>query len=177
MATTETQEKAESIENQDNDDREERSEKTIRNHVIASIGVGLVPIPLVDLVALSGVQTNMVRRLAKTYDIPFSQDLAKTLIASLVGGGIPVTFSRTFASLLKGVPVIGLTTGVLAMPILAGATTYALGKVFVQHFASGGTFLTFEPEKVRNYYREMFEKGKEVTSNLKKGQEKTQSAS
>jgi len=38
------------------------------------------------------------------------------------------------------------------MPIVAGAATYAIGKVFVRHFASGGTFLTFNPEKVKDYY-------------------------
>ena len=37
------------------------------------------------------------------------------------------------------------------MPVIAGAA-YAVGKVFIQHFASGGTFLTFDPEKVRAHY-------------------------
>ena len=46
------------------------------------------------------------------------------------------------------------------MPALAGASTYAVGKVFVQHFESGGTFLNFDPEDVRDYYAEQFEKGK-----------------
>ncbi|MCP4106117.1 MAG: hypothetical protein GY749_11350 [Desulfobacteraceae bacterium] len=48
------------------------------------------------------------------------------------------------------------------MPVAASASTYALGKIFIQHFASGGTFLTFDPEKVKAYYAEMFEDGKKV---------------
>lgn len=127
------------------------SESTIRNHVIGSMGVGLIPIPVVDLVALTGIQLNMLRKLAKAYDVPFSQDKVKNILASLIGGGIPVTFSGAFTSLMKAVPIIGQTTGVLAMPILAGATTYAVGKVFTQHFASGGTFLNFDPETVKDH--------------------------
>ena len=76
-------------------------------------------------------------------------------------------------SLMKGVPLIGLTVGALAMPVLAGATTYAVGKVFVQHFASGGTFLNFNPDEVREYYYEMFKEGQEVAAKLKKGKAKS----
>jgi|SaaInl7_200m_RNA_FD_contig_31_1790125_length_652_multi_7_in_0_out_0_1 uncharacterized protein (DUF697 family) len=150
-----------------------RAEIIIRNHIIGSLGVGLIPLPLVDMVALTGVQLNMLRRLAKVYEVPFSRDLAKSIIASLIGGGIPVTFTRTLMSLMKGVPLIGLTVGALAMPILSGATTYAVGKVFVQHFASGGTFLNFNPEEVREYFNKMFKEGQEVVAKLKKGKAKS----
>jgi len=53
------------------------------------------------------------------------------------------------------------------MPITAGAVTYAVGKVFHQHFASGGTFLSFDPDKVRDYYAEMLREGKTVAANMK----------
>jgi len=43
--------------------------KIVRNHVLGSMGVGLIPMPLVDLAALTGVQLNMLRRLAKEYGI------------------------------------------------------------------------------------------------------------
>jgi hypothetical protein len=39
-----------------------------------------------------------------------------------------------------------------------------MGKVFIQHFESGGTFLTFDPQQVRDYYAQQFEKGKEEVS-------------
>ncbi len=54
------------------------------------------------------------------------------------------------------------------MPILCGAATYATGKVFIQHFASGGTFLTFDPAKVKAHYAQMFEEGKKVSSKIRK---------
>ena len=42
--------------------------------------------------------------------------------------------------------------------------TYAAGRVFHQHFASGGTFLTFDPDKVREYYAQMLEEGKTIAT-------------
>jgi uncharacterized protein (DUF697 family) len=66
------------------------------------------------------------------------------------------------------IPVAGQVIGFVTMPITAGATTFAVGKVFNQHFASGGTFLTFDSEKVRGYYNSMFEKGKNVAAEMKK---------
>ena len=152
----------------------EGSDNTIRNHVLGSMGVGLIPVPVVDLVALTGIQLNMLRKLAKAYDVPFTKDKVKNMIASLIGGGLPVTFSSAFASLIKSVPIIGQTTGALAMPILAGATTYAVGKVFTQHFASGGTFLNFDPDEVKDYYYEMFKEGQDKASKMKKGEEKAE---
>ncbi len=143
------------------------TEKTLMHHVVGAMGVGLIPIPVVDLVALTGIQLNMLRKLAKAYDIPFSKDKGKNIIGSLIGGGLPLPLATTFYSLVKSVPILGQTTGVLAMPLLAGATTYAVGKVFNQHFATGGNFINFDPDKVRDYYEEMFKEGQKVAAELK----------
>ena len=34
----------------------------IKHHVWGSLGIGLIPIPVVDFVALSGLQLNMLRK-------------------------------------------------------------------------------------------------------------------
>ncbi len=150
----------------------EELNRVIRQHVWGALGVGLIPVPIVDLVALTGVQLNLLRKLAQKYRIPFRKDAAKNVLSSLVGSGLPVVIAPSVAaSIVKFIPIFGETAGVVTMPVLAGAATYALGKVFTQHFASGGTFLTFDPEKVRGYYAEMFEEGKKVASNVKKERE------
>ncbi len=89
--------------------KKEEGEKIIRSHVLGAMGVGLIPIPLVDVIALTGVHLNMLRKLAKLYAIPFSKDSGKNLIASLLGGTIPVSVSGTLASLVKAIPIIGQT--------------------------------------------------------------------
>lgn len=148
-------------------------DQMIRQHIYAAIGVSLVPIPLVDLVGLTGVQLNLLRVLAKKYDIPFLKDTVKQILSVLVGSATPVAVGVPLAaSLAKFIPFLGETVAVITMPVVAGASTYAIGKVFIQHFASGGTFLTFNPEKVKAYYAEMFEEGEKVAVEVKKDKDK-----
>jgi uncharacterized protein (DUF697 family) len=68
------------------------------------------------------------------------------------------------------IPVVGQTAGGMTMLATGGACTYALGKVFVQHFESGGTFLDFDPEKVKAYFAEKFKEGKKFASEKTAGQ-------
>jgi len=145
----------------------EQISKLIRHHVYGSMAVGLVPIPMVDFLGIAGIQLNMVRKMAEYYDIPFSKDMTKNLIISLIGGAIPASAAYPVASSIKFIPLIGQTLGAVSMPVIAGASTYAVGKVFYRHFASGGTFLTFDPEKARAYYEEMFQKGKTIVKGMK----------
>jgi uncharacterized protein (DUF697 family) len=147
-------------------DLEKKADEIIRKHVYASIATGFVPIPIVDLLVFTGVQVDMLRRLAEVYGVPFKKDLVKGSIGALVGGIAPVTLSSTVASLLKIVPVIGYTTSAVSLSITGAATTYALGKVFVQHFASGGTFLDFNPEKVRTFFAAKVKEGEGVAANM-----------
>jgi uncharacterized protein (DUF697 family) len=145
----------------------EQVSKLIRHHVYGSMALGLVPIPMVDFLGITGIQINMVRKMANFYDIPFSKDMTKNMIISLIGGAIPSSAAYPFASSIKFVPIIGQSLGAVSMPIIAGASTYAVGKVFYRHFASGGTFLTFDPEKAKAYYEEMFQKGKNIVKGMK----------
>jgi uncharacterized protein (DUF697 family) len=140
-------------------DESHRSEKTIKKYMYWSMGAGLIPMPAIDVAAVLAIQLRMVAVLARQYGQEFSRDSGKAFIASLVGGTAPTAASVPVASLIKRIPVIGQTAGVLAMPALAGASTYAVGKVFVQHFESGGTFLTFDPDKVRSHYEAHLETG------------------
>jgi uncharacterized protein (DUF697 family) len=146
--------------------QEDLSDRVVRNHMITSMAVGLVPVPLLDLVGITGVQLNMLRKLAAVYEVPFLDHRVKTILASLIGGGSSLPIAATLFSLVKAVPIVGTSIGAVSMPITAGATTYAVGKVFQQHFASGGTFLTFNPDKVKEYYAHMLKKGKEVAGSV-----------
>jgi uncharacterized protein (DUF697 family) len=101
----------------------------------------------------------MLHKLSSLYDVKFTKSLARNAAAALVGGGIPFLSAATVASALKAVPLLGPYIAVLAQPALGGAVGFAIGKVFIQHFESGGTFLTFDPNKVRAYYNEMLSEG------------------
>ncbi len=146
----------------------EELDKILRNHMYSAFGVGLIPLPLVDLLAVTGIQLNMVRKLAKAYDFPFSKEKIKNIISSLVGGAVPASVGPSVASLAKVVPIVGYSLGAVSMSVLSAASTYAIGKVFIRHFDSGGGFLTLNTDKVKEYYNEMFKKGKKVASDIEK---------
>lgn len=146
----------------------EDAEDIIRKHCYAAAGVGLIPIPWVDFIGLTAIQIRMLQLLSESYKIEFSEDKGKAIIGALVSGFLPVAIAAPVASFIKAIPLIGQTTGAITMSILGGATTYAIGRVFNQHFATGGTFLDLDPAKVRAYFKEQFEIGKKVTEEAKK---------
>jgi uncharacterized protein (DUF697 family) len=113
-------------------------------------------VPLLDIAAVGGVQLQMLRRLSEIYGVPFSENLGKSIIASLAGAVIPASTATTTAmgvgSMIKSVPG-GQMVGALTMPVFSAAATYVIGKVFVQHFASGGTLLDFNPPDYREFIK------------------------
>jgi uncharacterized protein (DUF697 family) len=147
--------------------RTERLESLAKNHILASMGVGLIPFPLVDMVALFGIQLDLVKKLSNEYDVPFKQEIGKSIVSSLVGGFLPASLGSAFARLIKFIPIVGQSIGAVTLPVFSGAATYAIHKVFVQHFESGGTFLDLDPEKVKTYFAEQFARGKRIVTGLK----------
>lgn len=140
--------------------KENGANAIVSKYVKWSFGAGLIPLPGLDLAALAGVQLKLVAALAKHYDIKFIEHQGKAAISALLGVVVPNSLATPLGSALKAVPVVGQTLGMVAMPSLAAASTYALGRVFIQHFASGGTFLDFNPEEVRAHYAKDFEDAK-----------------
>ena len=143
------------------------ADKLVHRYILWSLGAGLIPFPWLDLGALAGVQLKMLHRLAGHYEVKFSENRAKSIIAVLVGTITADSLRRgAFTSFVKSVPVLGII-GAISMPIYAGAITYALGKVFIQHFESGGTFLDFDPKKVKDSFAKLYEEGKLAASKPK----------
>ncbi len=148
--------------------RNVRLEKMARNHILASSGVGLVPIPFVDIVGVIGVQLDLIKKLSIEYGVPFDKDRGKSILAALLGSVFPAVMGGIGASLLKCIPIIGQTAGAVTSPVLYGASTYAVYKVFVQHYEAGGTILDLDPAKVKKYFSEQFLAGKNVAADLQK---------
>lgn len=148
--------------------REETAHHIIKKNMWWSGGLGLIPLPVVDLAAVTVVQLKMLNELCHLYNVPFRKDLGKNLLGALVGGMIPAYNSFGVATLVKLVPVVGPIAGAVTMPALSGASTYAIGKVFVQHFESGGTLLTFNAQKMKEYFQDQFKEGERLTADQKK---------
>ena len=133
------------MDTRNSEERNAKSEKIIRNHIIWSMGAGLIPIPIADLFAVSAVQLDMIRQLCKQYDIDFKETEGKAIITALAGSGM----ARVGAGAVKVIPGVGSLLGGVTMSVLSGASTYALGQVFKRHFQTGGTFLDFDVDRLR----------------------------
>lgn len=141
--------------------RDELASQLVDRFSLWSGAAGLLP-PIFDMAAVGGVQLQMLRRLSEIYGVPFSANRGKSIIASLAGAIIPASTATTtlmsVGSIVKAVPGIGMAVGALTMPAFSAGVTYVIGKVFIQHFASGGTLLDFNPPDYREFIKEQKEK-------------------
>lgn len=139
-------------------DRKKRAQDLIKYHSYASGAFGLIPVPGADVAAVSAAQLNLVHKLAKLYEVEFAQERTRAIVGALLGGVMPGALSSSvLGSAVKAVPFIGTALGVAVMPALSLAATQALGRVFAQHFETGGTLLDFDIETMREYFRKEFE--------------------
>lgn len=140
-----------------------KADIVITRHVALAAGAGLIPLPVADFAAITGVQLSMVALICEVYGQPFSKEAAKGIIASLIGGAIGAqTSSLVIGSKLKFVPVVGTVVSWLVTPAASAAATYGIGKVFVRHLESGGSLLTFDPKKMKEYMEKAVAEGKKL---------------
>jgi uncharacterized protein (DUF697 family) len=134
-------------------EREIGAMQVVNKYALFAGGAGLVPIPLFDIAAIAAVQVRMLSRLAANYDVPLSRERGKAAVTALLGSVVPTSLGYgMLGSVVQHVPVIGPVLGVFTVGAFAVAATYAVGKVFIQHFESGGTFLDFDPATVRAHF-------------------------
>lgn len=138
----------------------------VKRNMIWSAGAGLLPIPWIELVAITSIEVKLIKDLSDYYSMTFRKDLAKTAVASLIGSLGSLTLGKILAgSSLRLIPVIGHLVAAASLSAVAASITYAIGKVFISHFETGGTLLDFDPVKVREYFRTEFTKDVNTTGN------------
>ena len=134
-------------------DKDVAAQEVVKRYALYAAGAGLIPIPLADFAAITALEVKMLRDLGEMYGVPFSQETVRPIVASLIGGYSATRIGYGVGgSMMKSLPVIGQALGLLTVPAFGAGLTYAIGKVFIQHFASGGTFLDFDPETVRSHF-------------------------
>ncbi len=141
--------------------KESEALEIVKRYAYGGAAAALVPIPLVDLAAVFALQLAMARSLAKHYELEFVESAARSAIASLVGLGTALWTFPMLKSLVRIVPAVGQFAGAVSGSFLGGASTYAVGRVLIQHFESGGTLLTLDPERVRGFYEEALKSGEQ----------------
>ncbi|MEP3112088.1 DUF697 domain-containing protein [Nisaea sp.] len=116
-----------------------QQERIAANQIVSTYsaigaGVGIIPIPAVDIAGLAGVQLMMLSKLAAVYKVPFSGNLARALISAVLGAIIPTTLKAGTIGLIRSIPLFGQLLGFAAMPAYSWMVTYAIGTVFADMF-------------------------------------------
>ena len=145
-------------------DKQEQGDRIIRTHVLWSMGAGLIPLPLFDLAAVTGIQMGMLEELTRLYGGSYTGATAKRFVTALTGS----TFAKVAASLVKTLPGVGTLLGGLSMSAMSGASTYAVGQVAVQQLSADNAadLDDVDMDAAKSVYREAFEKGKNFVSGL-----------
>ena len=137
--------------------------KIILTYMAVSMGFGIIPVPVLDIAAVTAVQMEMLRQLSKIYDANWNEITGRYFITSQAG----VTLARLAAGAIKTIPGVGTVIGAAAQAILSGASTFAIGQVFIRHFGQEkGNFENFDPKEYKSYYKEQFKKGRKVAEEV-----------
>jgi uncharacterized protein (DUF697 family) len=141
--------------------RRAEAERIITRHAAWSTAGSLIPLPVVDVAAVSATQLRMVMELARLHGVPFSADGVKAVVGAVVGGVTPYAVSAGAVSLLfKSLPGAGLVAGLAGMAGLSNLSTRVLGGLFARHFEAGGTLDRGELKALRLGYAEAMSREK-----------------
>jgi uncharacterized protein (DUF697 family) len=142
----------------------ETADDIIHNHLWFSAVPGFLPVPILDIVAISAVQLDLVKQLCIYYKQDYDIQRGKAIVMSLTGTALARISGYSARSILKTIPVVGWVLGGAAMSLFAISSTYAIGQVFKEHLDAGGTLHNLNPEAFRQFYMQQLEKGKEMMS-------------
>ncbi len=99
----------------------------IMGYSYLAAGAGALPIPLIDVVLVPGIQAKMVADLARLYGQPLTVERFREVAASL---GLGLIGRQAIRSLTKWIPFVGS----VAAGAIAAAATYALGRAFCYYY-------------------------------------------
>jgi uncharacterized protein (DUF697 family) len=140
--------------------RHRQAERIISRHAAWATAGGLIPLPLVDIAAVSATQVRLITALAELYGAPFSRDMVKACVAAVAGGVSPYAISFGTVSLLfKSMPGAGLAVGLVGMAGLSNLSTRVIGRIFAHHFASGGDVWNADLRALSQTYSDTMAKG------------------
>ena len=128
-----------------------------------SLAASVVPLPLLDMAAISGVQVKMIYELCKTYEVDFEHKAAVAIASGVAGGAAVQTLAGVIAKqMLRFAPGVGQIFMFAVEPLMSYVTTQAIGLAFISHFEDDGRMHDFNPEKIKQYMAAQIEKRKQM---------------
>ena len=70
-------------------ERKRAATRLVNRYSLWAVGAGLLPLPVFDLAALTGLHLSMMARLSEMYGVRYSEEIGKTFVVPLITGGLP----------------------------------------------------------------------------------------
>jgi uncharacterized protein (DUF697 family) len=150
-----------------------RVEEIVKNRALLAVGVGLVPVPVLNLVSVAAIHISMVQSITRLYNIEVKKSWIKNVIASALGGLSATALSGTVAKGLGAAPLVGTSLAVLSAPAMNGLVTYAIGYMFIRYFESPEGLLKANAAALREWFQEGFKDGREKLGGIIAGKVRT----
>ena len=105
----------------------------IINQSMKRVGtIALLPVPLIDLAAVTYIQTDMLRKLARTFELDYHEPLVLNIVGKVWKAYYGFTLGTSLAgSAAKMIPFVGSMIGMATVNYSAVGSTYSLGKLVI----------------------------------------------
>jgi uncharacterized protein (DUF697 family)/predicted GTPase len=117
-------------------------------------------IPVLDLLILPGIQSRMIYHLARFYGQPLSGARFLELASTL---GLGILLRQASREVMKLIPYVGSVAG----GVMAGASTFALGKAFCYYYSAIHQGHVPQREELRRYYQEQLALAEQAWKSLR----------
>jgi uncharacterized protein (DUF697 family) len=138
-----------SLEYRKNLTRHPACEKIIQRYVLISAGIGLLPIPGIDMAALTGAQIKMIDELAEQFGQNFTEKQSSNMLTALTGGMLGPLAAPAVASATVVIPLVGPLLTIFAKPGAAAASTRLVGYLALERLEKEEKLGTLDAAKMQ----------------------------
>jgi len=125
----------------------------VYRYMAVSAGAALIPVPGIDTTILAGVHVALIKQLCDHYGVSFTEHTARNVLIAVVGGLVPGTIGSVAGrKVLRLIPSGVRVLGWAVISASSAALSYAIGRLFIHHFESGGTLLSLEPRTLHEVF-------------------------
>jgi uncharacterized protein (DUF697 family) len=109
-------------------------EAIINRYALISAAVGLLPMPGLDMAALTGIQIKMIDSLAEHFGKNYTEAQGRHTLTALTGGVATPLAGQAIANAVMFVPFAGPIVAFAARPAAAAASTRMVGHLALERF-------------------------------------------
>lgn len=129
----------------------------VKLHSKLAIGSSFIPVPGLDIAGAAGSIWSMYIRINKKIDIPFGENVIKSLASGVATNLTAYVAASGVASTLKLIPGLGTVAGAVIMVAASYAATLASGWLYLKALTMAAEKKNFTVEDVKKAMQSLFQ--------------------